>query len=195
MIKLKDILFLSENQRSSNNIGYHRGDGGIADDTKFKRMDAERSTGHFGTGTYFCGTPEKITGRSDRPLLKFDLSNLNLAKPNDPIKLHNALREFNRLVYNKEPLEWGEPRFYAESISFNLRIELGLSKFSEEQIKKAMIKIYNLFKAKKNDNFKTPSTYLMQELGYDGIDVRFTEADNTYYGSVIYPNAKINIIV
>lgn len=34
----------------------------------------------------------------------------------------------------------------------------------------------------------------MQELGYDGIDVRFTDADNTYYGSVIYPNARVNII-
>ena len=54
MIKLKDILF--EDQRNSNDIGYHRGDGGIASDTTFKRMDAGRSTGHFGTGTYFCGS-------------------------------------------------------------------------------------------------------------------------------------------
>lgn len=195
MIKLKDILFLTEDQRSSNNIGYHRGDGGVASDTTFKRMSGGRSTGHFGTGTYFCSTPEKITGREDRPLLKLDLSKLNLAKPDDPIKFHNSLREFNRLVYNKEPLEWGESRFYAESILFNLRIELGLSKFSYDQIKQAIIKIYNLFKNKQNDNFKTPSTYLMQELGYDGIDVRFTNADNTYYGSVIYPSAKVKIIV
>ena len=74
MIKLKDILF--EDQRTSNDIGYHRGDGGIASDTTFKRMDAGRSTGHFGTGTYFCGSPDKITGREDRPLLKIDLSKL-----------------------------------------------------------------------------------------------------------------------
>ena len=89
----------------------------------------------------------------------------------------------------------GEPRFYAESILFNLRIELGISKFSSDKIKQAIIKIYNLFKNKQNDNFKTPSTYIMQELGYDGIDVRFTEADNTYYGSVIYSASKVNIIV
>lgn len=194
MIKLKNILFLTGDQRSSNNIGYHRGDGGVASDTTFKRMDAGRSTGHFGTGIYFCGAPEKITGRSDRPLLKLDLSNLNLAKPDDPIKLHNALREFNRLVYRQEPLEWGQSRFYAESIKFTLRIELGFAKFSDDDIKQAIIKIYNLFKNKQNDNFKSPSTYLMQELGYDGIDARFTEADNTYYGSVIYPNAKVKIV-
>lgn len=194
MIKLKDILFLNEDQRSSNNIGYHRGDGGVAGDTTFKRMDAGRSTGHFGTGTYFCGTPDKISGRSDRPLLKLDLSDLNLAKPDDPIKLHNALREFNKLVYRQEPLEWNSFTADAHRVLFAIRIELGMSKFSEEQIKQAIIKIYNLFKTKKNDNFKSPSTYLMQELGYDGIDVRFTEADNTYYGSVIYPNAKVKIV-
>ena len=194
MIKLKDILFLNEDQRSSNNIGYHRGDGGVASDTTFKRMDAGRSTGHFGTGTYFCGTPDKISGRSDRPLLKLDLSNLNLAKPDDPIKLHNALREFNKLVYRQEPLEWNSFTADAHRVLFAIRIELGMSKFSEEQIKQAIIKIYNLFKTRKNDNFKSPSTYLMQELGYDGIDVRFTEADNTYYGSVIYPNAKVKIV-
>ena len=193
MIKLKNILFLNEDQRSSNNIGYHRGDGGVASDTTFKRMDAGRSTGHFGTGTYFCGTPDKISGRSDRPLLKLDLSNLNLAKPDDPIKLHNALREFNKLVYRQTPIKW-DILADAHHVSFALRIELGFGKFSDDDIKQAIIKIYNLFKTRKNDNFKSPSTYLMQELGYDGIDVRFTEADNTYYGSVIYPNAKVKIV-
>lgn len=188
MIKLKNLIFEID---GFDNIGYHAGDGGISRDTTFKRMGASRSTGHFGTGVYFCGSPDKITGRQDRPILKIDLSGLKLAKPSSPLTLHEALKNFNKLIYNELKLEWGEPRFLSERILSALRLELWISK---DNIKHAMIKIYSLFLNKEHDEFKSPSTYLMQELGYDGIDVRFTNADNTMYGSVIYPNAKIKIL-
>jgi hypothetical protein len=49
-----------------------------------------------------------------------------------------------------------------------------------------MLDVEDMFKEKRNDKLRTPSTYLMQELGFDGIDVRGTDADNTEYGSVIF---------
>jgi hypothetical protein len=189
MIKLKSLLI------ESLDIGYHRGNGGIASDTTQKRMDSGRSTGHFGTGTYFVGNPELATGRGDRPLLKFDLSGLTLAKPrgHDAIELHNTLRLFNIQIMNNNPLTWGEPRLKAEQILFRLCLILfGTGK--REVVKNAMLGVEKLFRDKKDDGFKTPSTYLMQSLGFQGIDVRGTPADNTMYGSVIYPNGRVNII-
>lgn len=44
--------------KNSEKVGYHAGDLGKSE--PLSRMDGGRGTGHFGTGTYFVGDPEKI---------------------------------------------------------------------------------------------------------------------------------------
>lgn len=167
-------------------VGYHFGDGQIARDTTLHRMDAGRSTGHFGTGTYFFGKPENMTGREGRPVREIDLTGKNLAKPSDPRVLHDGLRAFNRAVLKQEPFDLQAPGDLRKA-AFNVRLELGLKKHSDVAMEQALREVYDLFAQGKNDKLRTPSTYLMQKLGYDGIDVRGTALDNADYGSVLYP--------
>lgn len=188
-----------ETQRPELNAGakdtgaYHYGDLGIADDTKYSRMSASRGTGHFGTGTYFLGEKSaggKYGGRADRPIVNVNLEELNLAKPKDPMRLHDALKLVNKMVYREEKPEFSQERFDGSRALFGLNYELGFSKHSREEIQKAIEDTFNEFASGENDGFRSPSTVLMQKLGYDGVDVRGTKADNTDYGSVVYPNQE-----
>ena len=45
----------------------HYGDLGIARDTTRRRMDGGRSTGYFGTGTYFLSSDKNSYARANRP--------------------------------------------------------------------------------------------------------------------------------
>ncbi len=171
---------------------YHFGDGGIAHDTILGRMGVGRSTGHFGTGTYFLGNKEHGYGREGRPMINVDLSELNMATPKkSAIDLHNALRKFNNAILNNDKLEFDQSRFDGSVILFTVWLSLLANSVSEEKIKKAMLNVEKIFEEKKNDKLRTPSTYLMQDLGFDGIDVRGTEADNTQYGSVIFAKSTL----
>ena len=79
-----------------NNIGYHAGDLGKAE--YYHQQGYGRGTGHFGTGTYFVGSEEKISGDSTygkRPHHAVDFSDYNLYKikdEEDGYKLHEQLR-------------------------------------------------------------------------------------------------------
>lgn len=86
-----------------NNYGYHAGDLGKSEGRE--RQTGGRGTGHFGTGTYFVGNPEKIQGYNDynygkgeAPHHIVDFSKYNLYKPSNNdygFKLHRALSELN----------------------------------------------------------------------------------------------------
>ena len=86
-----------------NDYGYHAGDLGKSEQRE--RQTGGRNTGHFGTGTYFVGDPEKIKGYNDNQYGKgeaphhiVDFSSYNLYKPstNDyGYKLHDALANIN----------------------------------------------------------------------------------------------------
>jgi len=175
-------------------VGYHYGDNQTASDTTLSRMGG-RSTGHFGTGVYFLGSETPGEPRANRPLTKIDLTDLNLAKPakSDVFTLHDALKMFNNAVMKGENLDFNEPRFTGSKTLSSLRISLGFVKHSEAEIVAAMKNVEALFKTGQNDGLRTPATYLMQELGYDGIDVRGTRADNTDYGSVIFHKTPADI--
>ena len=173
---------------------YHYGDTGIASDTTLQRMTIGRSTGHFGTGTYFLGNKSVGFAREGRPLKNIDLSGLNLYKPKSSsiaFNLHDNLRLVNEEIQSGEIISFEQPSSNGSRIVGRLGITLKKpgSSFekSELDVKNALLKIKSLFDNNKNDGVRTPSTYLMQELGYDGIDVRGTDADNTDYGSVIFP--------
>jgi len=133
----------------------------------------------------------KIGSRADRPMVKIDLTGLNLAHPrgNDAFKLHDGLRDFNRVVFKNEPLDFDKYTSRAHGALFNIGFGLGF-RHADEKVKDAMREVANTFKEGRNDKIRTPSTYLMQRLGYDGVDVRGGPADNGTYGSVIYPKPR-----
>ena len=95
-----ESLFLNhEKLLNESNIGYHYGDLGKAD---FKHNFGNRSTGGFGTGTYFIGKPVSEIGYKSsyegRPEHKIDLSKYKLFVPRDYDRaqnLHRGLLWFN----------------------------------------------------------------------------------------------------
>ena len=82
-------------------LGYHAGDLGKAE--SYAQMSGGRSTGHFGTGTYFVGNKAAIEGYNKRngkpaPVETVDFDRYNLYKvSNDEkgFKLHRLLQTIN----------------------------------------------------------------------------------------------------
>lgn len=189
--KLSDRLSEIEGR----NKGYHYGDTGTAGDTKLDRMSGGRGTGHFGTGTYFLGTPERGGARTKRPLREIDLRDLNLLTVTDAetgFRVHDLLKEFNSYAL-APPARLASEETMGKYEALRLSLDTtGQGKVpslpeATDFIQDAMFNVTEMFRDGKNDGIRTPSTYLMQELGFDGIDTRgVRELDNTQYGSVVY---------
>ena len=98
--KIKDGI-----KKDEESYGYHYGDLGKGRDTYFFNIDvANRSTGHFGTGTYFFGEEgnknDPLATRGDRPAQKVNFNDYHLFKPKnetDAFLLHRGLRAVNYL--------------------------------------------------------------------------------------------------
>lgn len=169
--------------------GYHYGDLGKGRDTYFWNIESSnRSTGHFGTGTYFFGKrgneENPIYKRDNRPLHKVNFNEYHLFKPkndNDAFILHRGLRAVNYFTsLDKDDYE-------------NMRIMMITYGIKGDEINRAYDKVRTTYysdkyqKASYNSNLDSMSTVFMKELGYNGIDVRELDRyDNSSYGSVIY---------
>lgn len=85
------------------NYGYHAGDLGKAEGY-WNMTSSNRSTGHFGTGTYFVGDEAQISRKDtygNRPHEKVDFSNYNLYKPlleSYGFELHDQLKYINNNI-------------------------------------------------------------------------------------------------
>jgi hypothetical protein len=187
------------------NVGYHAGDLGYGFDTTLGRMSSGRSTGHFGTGVYFVGSPEVLGAslKAERPVEKIDFSKYNLAKPEtrkDAFKLHDGLKDINDAVTKlaQGKTEW-EGYFGAkeninslyDKAASRLSESLGLGQYGkikdliEEEVKKTAPNVEKVIHT--NEYVPTAATEVMKKLGYEGVDVRgIPDLDNTAYGSVIY---------
>lgn len=105
--KLVESILLEDN------VGYHYGDLGKADK---RSIMAGRGTGHFGTGTYFFGSPDSPGSsyyKKNRPENIVDFSSYKLFKPmsnKDGYRLHDFLKSVNEisflLEYGKIQLNW-----------------------------------------------------------------------------------------
>jgi hypothetical protein len=87
-------------------LAYHAGDLGKAE--SLFQQSGGRSTGHFGSGTYFVGNPEKIKGYNSRngaeaPVETVDFSKYNLFKPKD-YKDAQVLHDFFKGVDDRNVL-------------------------------------------------------------------------------------------
>ena len=175
------------------NQGVHYGDLGKARDTYFWDINSSnRSTGHFGTGTYFYGYEADqeaqrlpFFSRKDRPRHVVDFSEYNLYKPTFDFQarnLHEGLKKINYGDYNGWEFDIMKHDMKAKGIS-------------EEKINKAIDKVEKVRKEYKqkglydkyDEKADSLSTVFMKELGYNGIDVRDLDGlDNSEFGSVIY---------
>lgn len=188
--RLEQSDAIGEFSFSSEDTGaYHYGDGGVGKDTTLSRMSGGRSTGHFGTGLYFLGSKTPLS-RSDRPLKNVDLTGLRLAKPLEPGELHKQLKKFNGEVLEGRLLTFSQPRFLGARLASDIWMALLHNQVKTSQVEAAMKKVQSLFANSKNDGTRTPSTYLLQELGFDGVDVRGTTFDNGDYGSVVFTKGE-----
>jgi len=182
---------------SGTNVGYHYGDLGIGWDTTRKHMSGGRGTGHFGTGVYFLGKPLNKGGfYGSRPEHRIDFSKFKLFKPSDPREFHKALKIINQLVGNDESLAteiFGKVIFSSpvHKAAFILWV-MNPCGPSEKELEKIITDEIEKEREGKlsSGEIRTAPTRIMQRLGYDGIDVRGTELDNTDYGSVIYPKVS-----
>ena len=85
------------------NIGYHAGTlNGSKKAEPFLISNGDRSTGHYGTGTYIAGNKDLLdyehSGYSDRDLWEIDMDNYKLFRPKDADeagRLHSSLKEIN----------------------------------------------------------------------------------------------------
>lgn len=196
---------LNEMLNNSDNYGWHAGDLGKAE--HFTMMSSgSRDTGHFGTGTYFCSSEDKLNGDkyAQRPKHKINLDNYNLLKikNNDlAFKFHDALKYINNTAFremhengtvNEEKLK--KACHIIAIMLFGDKIEElpDLAVYRDKVYKKAieLLSEYtnyykNEFRGKSERNSIT--TELLKYFGFDGVDVRQCDLlDNTTYGSVIY---------
>ena len=99
--KQKDSPTTPVVKNKASNFGYHAGDLGKSE-SLFSQTGG-RSTGHFGTGTYFVGDKTEIDGYNQRdgksaPIHSIDFSGYNLFKPKgleDGRALHDFLKGIN----------------------------------------------------------------------------------------------------
>ena len=131
---LYDSYELLESLNEDNNYGYHAGDLGKSEQRE--RQTGGRGTGHFGTGTYFVGNPDKIKGYNDYQYGKgeaphhiVDFSSYNLYKPSNNFygyKLHDTLKELNNgyKYYSKygNDYEWFMSKNLTASDSGNFEV-------------------------------------------------------------------------
>lgn len=171
----------------SDNQGYHYGDLGKGIDTNYFAMtSSRRSTGHFGTGTYFVGDSTKVSDRfkKGKPEHKINFDGYNLYKVrnnNDGWILHDGLEAIN----NQE--------FGNSDLTQLARLLERTYQIGEEQFNNTIEKTMNYILKTENADWEhklkmdSPSTYFMKQLGFEGVDTRNVEQfDNSAYGSVIY---------
>lgn len=192
------------------NVGYHAGDLGQSE--HFAMIaGSNRHTGHFGTGTYFVGDPNKLNGieYGSRPRHKVDFSPYNLVKITDfrnGLAFHDALRDinnkyFSQFVYDGHSNEAGlKEACKVVAVMLFKDIDLDNLKDKTEQVYNRVIELYEeyvdeyqkLLKYGKSDR-RSISTELISSFGYDGVDCRSCkDMDNTMFGSVIYNLKKNN---
>ena len=210
-----DIKKLLRESLEGRNVGYRSGDLNKKAETRFK-MNSNRSTGHFGTGYYFFGDKEDADKYEDwgvnRLTTTIKLDGYNFAKAS--YELHNMLKDINYATYleKDETLikicisrvlrKYNAYEPIPEHIAIRSTKQYNeIAALPQEQQDKINADIKVADSAQMRNDNKTndltkyiinytgedsASTIVMKSLGFDGVDARGTELDNSTYGSVLY---------
>jgi hypothetical protein len=165
---------------------FHAGDKGVGRDTTIGEMRPRRNTGHFGTGTYFVGSRDKLgTLAKGRKVHCLGVARAKLLRPEtteDAQRLFDALRGANEAVATRTELSTDE--FKA--------LRKALPQLSSSRISSVLDRADGNYAdcrsgAAEFCDLDSASTMLVRAAGYDGVDVRGLERfDNTMHGSVLY---------
>lgn len=191
---ISDIKSEEANLENFRSVAYHYGDLGKAEYQG--RMTGDRSTGHYGTGTYFVSEKAHNGGYgatySNRPGYAVDLSGYNLFVPPSSYvgkELHDSLK-----VLNNKPDNLPE---VVEALQ-KLASIFGVSEAEIKRLYDTKVVPFRIQTTVENSNDRTidtASTLMVKALGFEGIDVRGLNAlDNFGYGTVVYslqPNTPI----
>lgn len=117
-IKVKEVenIKVSNSPQRKKDIAIHFGDLGKGRDTYYTNISGDRSTGHFGTGTYFLSKEEAKNmknnayfSREERPEKEIDFSEYKLYKPrteNEGFVLHDGLKAINsKTIFEEKEIE------------------------------------------------------------------------------------------
>ncbi len=175
---------------------YHSGDLKFGRDTVLGRMMGGRGTGHFGTGVYFVSSKDKLKDpfgvREGRPIQEVDFSKYNLFRPLTNYvaqRLHDGLRGINSLVER----DINDQENFKEAVKKAVADLAYATDKDEKSILAAIRKNLETARDSAEKNafewtyIPTLATEVMQELGYEGVDVRGLDRyDDMENGSVIY---------
>ena len=188
------------------NVGYHAGDLGKAE--FLFQQGRGRGTGHFGTGTYFVGDEERISGDNSygkRPHHAVDFSDYNLYKikdNEDGWNLHEQLREIDG-GFSKEWLEAAiNDKFSISNISkeaWELQDKYDIRHYDEElgfevsdNYRDAQYRAYTEIANKYDVEHKSYEEWLSNE-GYDvsemdDFDIDYYKLDYAKYLGGLFKN-------
>jgi hypothetical protein len=174
-------------------VGYRSGDLINKAEQKGKFEAGNRGTGHFGTGFYFFGTKKQADEYDNRETSSINLDGYNLAK--GTMELHSLLKDVNNYsVRNNDRLSYGIKNIIEYFNKVNGLKNISISrdatqkefedyiKEENEQNKKIKLLIDKI----NSSTIDSPSTIVMKSLGFEGVDSRGTDMDNSQYGSVVY---------
>lgn len=171
---------LKENLIESNNYGYHAGDLGKSE--YYGQQSSGRGTGHFGTGTYFVGDPNRIKGYNDYQYGKgeaphhiVDFSSYNLYKPSTNKKgyaLHDTLKVLDgNYTYWKDKVDdVNVVRKYSTKSKRNY------DQFTEDELEELINALNRLDNDEEPLNFEYFSTFLIPS-NFDNYYEELTLAD------------------
>ena len=193
------------------NLGYRSGDLNTKAERKSNFSMGNRHTGHFGTGYYFFGEKDRADKYDDRPTTTINLDKYRLAK--GTLELHEMLKNVNNEALGAHKNENNLPNSIKSVLKyFNMlepdyeytiqppRNNREFEALTPEQLAILDKENYEDSKMSQRNNEKiksiiddihtskdeSPSTIVMKAMGFEGVDSRGTELDNSRYGSVVY---------
>jgi hypothetical protein len=167
---------------------FHAGDAGVGRDTVVGEMRPRRGTGHFGTGTYFASSKDRLgVHAKGRPVKCLALGRAKLLHPetDDAAQgLFDALREANEAAARGE---WDYDALYRGTVAVLPTLK-GRHRAFESALGEAA-DAYADCRAGDSASCEldSASTRLVRAAGFDGVDVRgLPRFDNVTHGSVLY---------
>lgn len=187
-------------ESSEGNYGYHVGS--LTNKSEFigekafggrtlalQGLGGASKTGQFGAGHFLFGSKEKAEDfrkTKDRPIFKVDFSQYNMYRPSNP-------KDFVEGVINLTNQLIMVPEGFAETEDFEEVVDelaqdlpsfgITLSKDEIHKITKEFVEDVTEMKNPKSDYL---ITRYLKSMGYEGLDLRNTQYDSFYIGSVIY---------
>lgn len=189
-------MYTSILEFKNGNVGYHVGNLQHKSDyigdklTHIKNFSflSNSKTGHFGAGYYFFGKLDdalEYQKQAKRKIVMIDFTTYNLYIPNDPKEFVESVIALTQYLVELSIDDLSSQEFK----TFITELTDDLNYFNININKDDVYKLTSEFVTDLiNDNLKTDYiiTRYLKHVGFEGIDLRNTDYDNFFIGSVLY---------